>query len=108
MGFAGRMTAFWQCDECGWEWVLDSESGPRQCPNCGSRKWNDSIVRDAKLYEQALAVRHLNRHRRPLFNRQRRPVSRTQPTTNGLVRLKLGGELPGVLDEVLARLQRLI
>src|ERR1700679_331646 len=104
MGFAAIMTAFWQCDECAWEWVLDSESGPRQCPNCGSRKWNDSIVRDAHLYRQALAVRHLNRHRRPLFNRQRRPLSRAQPTTDGFVRSKLAEELPGVLDEVLARL----
>jgi hypothetical protein len=66
MGFAAKMTAFWQCDECRWEWVLDSESGPRQCPKCGSRKWNDSIVGNAKLYEDAIAVRHLNRHRRPI------------------------------------------
>ena len=108
MGFAARMTAFWQCDECAWEWVLDSESGPSQCPKCSSRKWNDNMVRDAKLYEQAIAVRHLNRHRRPLFNRHRKPLSCAQPATDGLDRLKQGDELPSILAEVMARLQRLI
>lgn len=66
MGFVARMGAYWQCDVCRWEWFLDSDSGPRQCPECGSRRWNDSMVRDAGLYEQALVMRHLNRHRRPI------------------------------------------
>ena len=97
MGFVARMAAYWQCDACAWEWFLDSESGPRQCPKCGSRKWNDSIVRDAKLYEQALAVRHLNRHRRPL----------KRGTVNRRIRRNEVREKPlSILAEVPTRLPR--
>lgn len=66
MGIAAMTAPFWKCDECGWEWHVVSEEGPRQCPNCGSRKWNDAMMRDGDLYEQALVERHLNRHRRPI------------------------------------------
>jgi rubredoxin len=66
MGFVARMAAYWQCDLCGSEWFLDSESGPRQCPECGSRKWNDSMMKDSDLYQQALVERHLNPQRKPL------------------------------------------
>jgi rubredoxin len=66
MGFVARMAAYWQCDLCGSEWFQDSESGPRQCPECGSRKWNDSMMKDADLYQQALVERHLNPQRKPL------------------------------------------
>ena len=78
MGFVARMAAYWQCDECGWEWFIDSESGPRQCPKCGSRKWKEGMVKAADLYQQALLERHLNRNRRPLThitaNRQIRRI----------------------------------
>src|SRR5271170_6056172 len=31
------MAPYWQCDVCRWEWFADTETGPRQCPKCGSR-----------------------------------------------------------------------
>jgi len=76
MGLIARMAPYWQCDVCSWEWFADSEVGPRQCPKCGSRKWNDGMVRDADLYQQALVVRHLNPYRRCLSLRQKASLMR--------------------------------
>ena len=71
MGMVARMAPFWSCDECEEEWFADSDIGPRQCPKCGSRKWNDGMVRDADLYLKALVIRHLNPYRRVLSVRQK-------------------------------------
>jgi len=71
MGLVARMATYWHCDECGAEWFADSENGPRQCRKCGSRKWNDGMVRDANRYLSSLVVRHLNPYRRPLSVRQK-------------------------------------
>ena len=71
MGLVARMAPYWSCDVCKQEWFANSSYGPRQCPKCHSRKWNDGMVRDADLYQQALVVRHLNPYRRPLSVRQR-------------------------------------
>lgn len=30
------------CDDCGHVWITRVEQLPRQCPHCGSRRWNDS------------------------------------------------------------------
>ena len=49
MGLIARMTPFWVCDSCKAEWDADIYKGPRQCPTCGSRGWNDGMVRDADL-----------------------------------------------------------
>jgi rubredoxin len=76
MALIARMAPYWQCDVCSWEWFADSESGPRQCAKCGSRKWNDGMVKDADLYQQALVVRHLNPYRRPLTARQQAALVR--------------------------------
>jgi rubredoxin len=76
MSLVARMAPYWQCDVCSWEWYADSETGPRQCPKCGSRKWNDGMVKDADLYQQALVVRHLNPYRRPLSIRQQAALLR--------------------------------
>jgi hypothetical protein len=76
MGMIARMAPYWLCDRCSWEWFAESASGPRQCPKCGSRKWNDGMVRDADLYQQALVVRVLNPYRRPLSYRQEAALMR--------------------------------
>jgi hypothetical protein len=76
MGLIARMAPYWQCDVCGFEWFADSNLGPRQCKKCGSRSWNDGMVRDADLYQKALVVRHLNPYRRPLSFRQKAALMR--------------------------------
>ena len=76
MGLVARMAPYWCCDVCSAEWFADSDAGPRQCPNCGSRKWNDGMVREADLYQRALVVRHLNPYRRPLSLRQKASLMR--------------------------------
>ncbi len=76
MGLIARMAPYWSCDVCGEEWFADSESGPRQCPKCGSRRWNDGMVRDADLYQKALVIRHLNPYRRILSVRQKAALMR--------------------------------
>ena len=50
MGLVARMAPYWSCDVCKQEWFANSSYGPRQCPKCHSRKWNDGMVRDADLY----------------------------------------------------------
>ena len=76
MGLVVRMAPYWCCDVCEDEWVAVSETGPRQCPKCHSRKWNDGMVRDADLYQKALVIRHLNPYRRPLSFRQKAALTR--------------------------------
>ena len=76
MALVARMAAYWQCDLCGGEWLADSESGPRQCPSCKSRRWNDGMVGQADLYQKALVVRHLNPYRRALSFRQKAALMR--------------------------------
>jgi hypothetical protein len=76
MALIARMATFWQCDVCSSEWFADSEAGPRQCPKCGSRKWNDGMVRDADLLLKSLVVRHLNPYRRPISIRQKAALQR--------------------------------
>jgi hypothetical protein len=76
MGLVMKMAPYWSCDVCKEEWFAESETGPRQCPKCGSRKWNDGMARDADLYQQALIVRHLNPYRRPLTYRQKAALTR--------------------------------
>lgn len=76
MGLVARMAPYWVCDVCAFEWFADSESGPRQCPHCRSRKWNDGMVSQADLYQKALVVRHLNPYRRPLSVGQKAALGR--------------------------------
>jgi hypothetical protein len=71
MGLIARMAPYWSCDLCQEEWFADSGIGPRQCPKCGSRKWNDGMAGQADLYQKSLVVRHLNPYRRPLSVRQK-------------------------------------
>jgi hypothetical protein len=71
MGLVMMMAPYWSCDVCEEKWFAESETGPRQCPKCRSRKWNDGMVRDADLYQKALVIRHLNPYRRPLSFRQK-------------------------------------
>jgi hypothetical protein len=52
-------------------------------PKCGSRKWNDGMVKDADLYQQALVVRHLNPYRRPLSLRQQATLVRIASNRKG-------------------------
>jgi hypothetical protein len=52
MALIARISPSWQCDVCSWEWFAASESGPRQCPKCGSRKWNNGMVRKGDLTAQ--------------------------------------------------------
>ena len=66
MGLVAKMAPYWQCDLCAFEWFAGAGSGPRQCKRCGSRAWNDGLVRDADLLRKSLSVRVLDRYRRPL------------------------------------------
>jgi hypothetical protein len=76
MGLVAKMALYWKCDACGWEWFADSETGPRQCKKCGSRGWNDGMVREADLYQRALVIRHLNPYRKVLTLRQKAALTR--------------------------------
>lgn len=76
MGLVMIMAPYWSCDVCEEKWFAASETGPRQCPKCHSRKWNDGMVRDADLYQKALVIRHLNPYRRPLSFRQKAALTR--------------------------------
>ena len=76
MAMIMRMAAFWVCECCKTEWYMDSERAPRQCPKCGSRRWNDGEIAQADLYLRALRIRHLNPYRKPLSYRQRAAILR--------------------------------
>ena len=55
---------------------MDTDRAPRQCPTCGSRRWNDGEVAQADLYLRALTIRHLNPYRKPLSVGQRAAILR--------------------------------
>src|SRR5580704_12909667 len=71
MGLIAKMALYWRCDVCKEEWFADSETGPRQCPICRSRKWNDGMVGSADLFLKSRVVLHLNPYRRFLSSRQK-------------------------------------
>jgi len=70
MGFLAKMALHWRCDRCKAEWFADSDVGPRQCPSCRSRRWNDGALLDADLYLQSLRLVYLNPYRKPMSGRQ--------------------------------------
>jgi predicted nucleic acid-binding Zn-ribbon protein len=76
MGLVGRMALFWQCENCGAEWYAATDQGPRQCPSCGSRRWNNGEVAQADLYARARRIVHLNPYRKPLSFKQKASLSR--------------------------------
>lgn len=76
MGLIARMAAFWVCDCCKAEWHVDTETGPRQCPSCKSRRWNDGEVALADLYANSLRIVHLNPYRKPLTVKQKASILR--------------------------------
>jgi hypothetical protein len=90
MAIIMRMAAFWQCESCEAEWFMDSPKGPRQCPKCGSRRWNDGEVAQADLYVRSLTVRHLNPHRKPLSYRQKAAILRRKAEQNSSPKEKTG------------------
>lgn len=76
MGLVAKMALYWSCDVCKEEWFADSDTGPRQCPSCGSRKWNDGMVGSADLFLKSRVVVHLNPYRRFLSLRQKAALLR--------------------------------
>jgi hypothetical protein len=76
MGLIARMAVFWVCDRCKAEWHADTETGPRQCPSCKSRRWNDGEVALADLYANSLRIVHLNPYRKALTVRQKASLLR--------------------------------
>jgi hypothetical protein len=76
MGLVAKMAIYWHCDVCKEEWFADSDIGPRQCPYCRSRKWNDGMVGSADLFLRGRVVTHLNPHRRFLSSRQKAALMR--------------------------------
>ena len=94
VGLVARMAPYWVCDECSAEWFADSEQGPRQCPKCRSRKWNDGMVRDADLYLKALVVRYLNPYRRLLSVPQKAALQRIAANRRNESAKKAAGRSP--------------
>jgi hypothetical protein len=80
MGLIARMAAFWVCDRCKAEWYVDRDRGPRQCPSCKSRRWNDGEVALADLYADSLRIVHLNPYRKPLTVKQKASLLRRKAT----------------------------
>jgi hypothetical protein len=76
MGLVPKMAIYWHCDVCKEEWFADSDTGPRQCPSCGSRKWNDGMVGSADLFLKSRVITHLNPYKRPLSFRQKAALMR--------------------------------
>ena len=76
MGLIAKMALYWSCDVCKEEWFTYSDIGPRPCPSCGSRKWNDGLVGRADLFLKSRVVTHLNSYRRPLSLRQKAGLMR--------------------------------
>jgi hypothetical protein len=76
MGLIAKMALYWRCDVCKEEWFADSDRGPRQCPICSSRKWNDSLVGRADLFLRSRVITHLNPYRRFLTVRQKAALMR--------------------------------
>ncbi len=79
MGLIARMAAFWVCDNCNVEWYAGSDTGPRQCPSCNSRRWNEGELALADAYARALQIRHLNPYRKPLSVKQKAALLRRKP-----------------------------
>jgi hypothetical protein len=73
-----RMAAFWRCEneKCQNEWFMESEKAPRQCPKCGSRRWNEGEAEQVDRYLRSLTIRHLNPYRKPLSFRQKAAILR--------------------------------
>jgi hypothetical protein len=80
MGLIARMAAFWICDDCKAEWYASTDSGPRQCPSCRSRRWNDGELALADLYARSLRIVHLNPYRKPITVRQKAALLRRKPS----------------------------
>jgi hypothetical protein len=76
MGLVPKMALYWSCDVCKEEWFADSDIGPRQCPFCCSRKWNDGLIGRADLFLKSRVVVHLNPYRRFLSLRQKAALMR--------------------------------
>jgi DNA-directed RNA polymerase subunit RPC12/RpoP len=76
MALVMKMAAFWLCEGCKAEWVMESDKAPRQCPKCGSRRWNDGEAAQADLYARSLTIRHLNPYRKPLSVKQKAAILR--------------------------------
>jgi hypothetical protein len=76
MGLIGRMAAFWVCECCEAEWYASTDVAPRQCPSCGSRRWNDGELALADLYAKSLRIVHLNPYRKPISVKQKASILR--------------------------------
>lgn len=81
MGLIARMSVFWVCDCCKAEWHADTDTGPRQCPRCKSRRWNDGEVALADMYADSLRIVHLNPYRKPLSVKQKASLLRRKALT---------------------------
>lgn len=76
MAMIMKMAAFWLCECCKAEWFVESEKAPRQCPKCGSRRWNEGEAEQVDRYLRSLTIRHLNPYRKPLSFRQKAAILR--------------------------------
>lgn len=76
MAMIMQMAAFWLCECCKAEWFIESEKAPRQCPKCGSRRWNEGEAAQVDIYLRSLTIRHLNPYRKPLSFRQKAAILR--------------------------------
>ena len=75
MSLIARMAAFWVCEQCKAQWFAHTDYAPRQCPSCGSRRWNDGEVGMADLYAASLRIVHLNPYRKLLSVKQKDAVA---------------------------------
>jgi hypothetical protein len=106
------------CDSCEAGSYAETYKGPRQCPKCGSRGWNDGMVRGADLYARSLRWVVLNPYRKPLSVKQQDSLRQvvaarraaTTPKATGLRAdpsqscLAPPGDAPGVGGRSFARL----
>jgi hypothetical protein len=80
MSLIARMAAFWVCEQCKAEWFAHTDYAPRQCPSCGSRRWNDGEVALADRYAASLRIVHLNPYRKLLSVKQKAAMLRRKPS----------------------------
>jgi len=92
MSLVAKMALYWSCDVCKEEWFADSDIGPRQCPKCGSRKWNDGLVGSADLFLKSRVITHLNPYRRFLTVRQKAGLMRIAANKRAESARKKAGE----------------